>query len=657
MVFGAKPKKVTSLKPSDKRRISLLNSDFKIITGLDAARFKRTFTHTLSPAQMVAGDDRRIHHMINQARDCIYAVSKSKLGCALLDLDFVAAYDMEVFSWVNAVIRAKGASEYSINRIKIIYQNSVTIPVVNNVRALPIQNRRENLRQGCPGSMGWFSVAMDPLLVYLTRILCGIQICSLPTLGPPLADGTPPAPLTEKYKVFGYADYVKPAVTTMQEFSLVDKAAKLFELSSGCILHRNPVTGKCKVLPLGRWRRSLQQEDIPFPYMKICDTLSMVGVELTASWQSTRKINNDELQKKVQNCIGSWKSGKFMPLVCRPFSINTYCTSKIWFRTGSVDLRVADVTAITSKLKSYCYQDMFQKPSEVLLYRRTEEGGLGLHHVQSKGQAHLIATFIQTAASKRFRTSLFHSWLYRYHVEGEETLPNPGYPPYYDKRFSDAIRFVKEKTPLNPTFMSTKEWYLFLLEKNVTRREIDQEGRTELIPCRMEEKHPEVFWSESFRISRLSGLSPDSKAFLFKLIHELLPSRERINHLTPASSALCWCNSGDVENYQHLFYDCSKNSEAGLALLSCVQSYNRDLSKVKSLRLELTADDPFLLASISLLSSGLELIWENRKTKKSTALYAMRAELEASISIKRRSSLRKLRESAEIMHNMVVNFL
>ena len=144
---------------------------------------------------------------------------------------------------------------------------------------------------------------------------------------------------------------------------------------------------------------------------------------------------------------------------------------------------------------------------------------------------------------------------------------------------------MKEKTPLNPTFMSTKEWYLFLLEKNVTRREIDQEGRTEPIPCRMEEKHPEVFWSENFRISKLSGLSPDSKSFLFKLIHELLPSRERINHLTPASTALCWCNSGDVENYQHLFYACSKNSEAGLALLSCVQSYNRRLSRAKSLRL------------------------------------------------------------------------
>ena len=143
--------------------------------------------------------------------------------------------------------------------------------------------------------------------------------------------------------------------------------------------------------------------------MKLCDSMSMVGVELTASWQATRKLNNDELQTRVQNCIGSWKSGKFMPLVSRPFSINTYCTSKLWFRTGSVDLRAGDITAITSKLKSYCYQDLFQKPSEVLLYRGVEDGGLGLHHVQSKAQAHLISTFIQTAAGTNFLQSTFHS--------------------------------------------------------------------------------------------------------------------------------------------------------------------------------------------------------------------------------------------------------
>ena len=66
--------------------------------------------------------------------------------------------------------------------------------------------------------------------------------------------------------------------------------------------------------------------------------------------------------------VFSWKSGKHMPLVSRPFSINTYCLSKLWFRSSSVDMREGDISAITSKVKSYCYQDLLLKPSEVTLF-------------------------------------------------------------------------------------------------------------------------------------------------------------------------------------------------------------------------------------------------------------------------------------------------
>ena len=68
-----------------------------------------------------------------QARDCIFSVSKSKLGWALLDPDFFAALDMQVLSWVFDVLKAKGVSEAVISRIKNIYQNCLTIPVVNNM--------------------------------------------------------------------------------------------------------------------------------------------------------------------------------------------------------------------------------------------------------------------------------------------------------------------------------------------------------------------------------------------------------------------------------------------------------------------------------------------------------------------------------------------
>ena len=53
----------------------------------------------------------------------------------------------------------------------------------------------------------------------------------------------------------------------------------------------------------------------------------------------------------------------------------------------------------------------------------------------------------------------------------------------------------------------------------------------------------------------------------------------------------------------------------------------------------------------------LELIWERRKEKMNTAQFEMRAELELAVSIRRRSRSRMVREAADIMENMILNFL
>ena len=79
-----------------------------------------------------------------------------------------------------------------------------------------------------------------------------------------------------------------------------------------------------------------------------------------------------------------------------------------------------------------------------------------VHNLQSKALANPISTFIQTAASKRFINSLFHSWMYRFHVEGDSSLPDPGSTPYYDQKFFKIIKYVKDKTPLNPVYLSVK---------------------------------------------------------------------------------------------------------------------------------------------------------------------------------------------------------
>ena len=58
-------------------------------------------------------------------------------------------------------------------------------------------------------------------------------------------------------------------------------------------------------------------------YMVLSDSLKMVGVELKASWLQTRKANGDIIQSRVTNTTNAWKSGKFMDLSSRPWSLNT----------------------------------------------------------------------------------------------------------------------------------------------------------------------------------------------------------------------------------------------------------------------------------------------------------------------------------------------
>ena len=158
--------------------------------------------------------------------------------------------------------------------------------------------------------MHFFSFGIDPLFGYLEKRLQGILIASLPVQGPAGVAGQHGLqPIEQRYKLIGYADDVKPAITNMQEFSLVDMAMTLFEKASGCRLHRDPASKKCKFLPLARWRGTLQQEDIPCPYMSLSDHLEMLGVELRSTWSQTKKANGDICQTRVSNTIKQWKTG------------------------------------------------------------------------------------------------------------------------------------------------------------------------------------------------------------------------------------------------------------------------------------------------------------------------------------------------------------
>ena len=529
-----------------------------------------------------------------------------------------------------------------IDRLKRLYTVSTTVVVVNNVMGKSFPNIRGSLRQGDVPSMFWFAVGIDPLLVYLEKRLTGIPITSLPVLGPSLENTPNPPPLQQSYTVVAYADDVKPSICSMQEFFLVDNACALLERASGLKLHRDPAAGKVKFLALGRWRGTLTQEDLPHQYIQLSNHLDFVGVELRATFTQTRKANGDQLQNKVKNTVGPWKAGRFMPLTLRPYTANTYALSKVWFKCSSLNLRVQDISTINSQVKSWLYQDCLEKPSELVLHRKTEDGGLGLYNVKIRALALLIRTFLETSINPTFKHSLFHEVLFRYHVLGEVSLPDPGLPPYYDKDFFDVIRHYHTTSSLNITSMSTKDWYQTLLEDQLLMTQPTEQAPSILIPTRVESLQPNSDWTETWRLARIHGLGSNLTALLFKLIHRLLTTQDRVQRLGVAvdgQPGLCQLCHLETEDALHALVHCPHSAVAGLALLGHAQHVLPNLSPEAALRLDFDAklEDEEELATVCLLATGWLYIWEARVNKKQVLRYKMRAELEATISILRKS--------------------
>ena len=269
--------------------------------------------------------------------------------------------------------------------------------------------------------------------------------------------------------------------------------------------------------------------------MTLSDHLDMVGVQLKATWIQSRKANGDTVQQKVTTTINGWKAGKFMPLVLRPWSINSYVLSKVWSKCGSVDLRADDISAITSSVKSWLYADLYEKPSGAVMCRPSTHGGLGVASVKYKALALLIRTFLETAAIPSFRHSLLHTVMFRYHVLGDTIVPDPGFLPYYPVEFFQTIKKVHLHSPLNILSMSSGQWVRLLTEERLTM----QQGSNEYVPCRAEALSPKSDWELCWRIGRLTGLSSDLTSFNFKLQHGLLVTKQRQNHFNPRSSSTC----------------------------------------------------------------------------------------------------------------------
>ena len=326
-----------------------------------------------------------------------------------------------------------------------------------------------------------------------------------------------------------------------------------------------------------------------------------------------------------------------MPLTQRPFSINCYCLSKIWFRCASLPLRACDFSTITSSLKSWIYADQLEKPNELALYRPRKHGGLALINVQFKSLSLLIRTFLEMAVVPKYKHNQYHVALYRWFVEEDRSICRPVLPPYYNEEFFNCIKEVVREGILNVRSLSSGQWYRLLLEKHVICELKNQ--RLVFRSLKVELAFPLVNWELSWLFAVLKGLPSENMAFLWRMMHDILPTQSRLFRMKVAnavSDKCLLCQENAVGDIAHCLMLCAYNDGVGKLVTDFLSKFNSNLEPRQVVHLNFeVGENP--LPPIFFVSTVLLEVWSCRKEKKPIRLYNIRATLEAKINILRKS--------------------
>ena len=131
----------------------------------------------------------------------------------------------------------------------------------------------------------------------------------------------------------------------------------------------------------------------------------------------------------------------------------------------------------------------------------------------------------------------------------------------------------------------------------------------EFIPCKAELANPSTDWQLSWSLCRQQGIHPDMASFLWKMLHNLLSTQERLHRLGASHNPTCSrCKQADG-TLKHELFECNNNNHVGQLLLSCLQTYLPDLTPISLLRLELhNLDENIELSSTILTAVTLNVV-------------------------------------------------
>ena len=354
------PKIPNPLSVKDWRPISLLNTDYKILSTIISSRLKPILNSVISIEQQCGLPNRQFfnNHLnilsaINYTNDFIQPL-------AILQIDFYKTFDTISHEFILSIASKLGIPVTLLNWIRIFLSDLTAQLNLNGYLSDPISVKC-GIRQGCPLSMLLFFIGIEPLT---KKILTSSKIQGI-SIG------------TSTLKVSHYADDLTLFISSPQSFSAIREVIEEFSSYSGLKINHSKISIISDSSSLLSSFRSI------FPQNKTLTSTKILGKPFSFHKEDLSKNWDDLIRSLPHTSLATLNSKD--SLFSKTISLNQHFLPRILFLSRIIPPTPKQIKSLTTLLFKFLWNfSPFEPIKRSSLYLPKSDGGIALPNIGLK---------------------------------------------------------------------------------------------------------------------------------------------------------------------------------------------------------------------------------------------------------------------------------
>jgi hypothetical protein len=509
------------------RPITMLAADYNIKSRMMTRRVGQHMEDLIQSGQLCSRSKKNILSGVHNILSSVEYVNQKQLPAAVLSFDMDKAFDRCYIPYVCKVLKHMNFSDTFIETIKDMHSGISTRFILSKLTNEILLTF--SIRQGDAIAMFLYIIYMEPFLLSLGEICRGLRMADFSQVDE------------------DYCDDVETLIEKEEDFKLVDTLFTRFEMCSGALLSR---TYKSKVLGLGTWAGRTVW---PLPWLQTVEELKVFGFQIRTNYDATLIRNWEVLVESFRSVIMSFNMRALDTLQQRVDVLKIYVCSRLWYKAQALPLPGRVASQLETLMFRFLWRGKLEKLALQELYTPVKQGGLGLVDIRTKSEALFIKQACRLLVDPEGRSSMhIKYWLGLYLAEYLPALrpgPHSERVPKFYRQFRRLMTEVFKEGLVDP----------YQLDK-VKVKDIYNEYTSTLPPPKVIYKY-DLPWDCIWENINHPVLEVNQREIMFMLVHNILPTRERLLRLNQAVDDECVEGDGR-ETMEHLFCRCRRTQVA-----------------------------------------------------------------------------------------------